>query len=146
MAKDGYTILVPQMTPIHFELIQPAMRSEGLNIEVLQSDVTAPDYKERCKSAVDIGLKYVNNDACYPSLIVVGMMMEALLSGRYDTNKVAVLMTQTGGGCRASNYVGFIRRALEKAGLSHIPVIGLSFQQFEKNSGITYAKKIEQTS
>ena len=136
MADAGYTILVPQMTPIHFELLQPAMRSEGLNIEVLQSDVTAPDYKERCKSAVDVGLKYVNNDACYPSLIVVGMMMEALLSGKYDLNKTAVLMTQTGGGCRASNYVGFIRRALEKAGLSHIPVIGLSFQNFEPNSGL----------
>lgn len=135
MKDAGYTILVPQMTPIHFELLEPALKSQGLNIKILQADVKSPDYKAKCRNAVDIGLKYVNNDACYPSLIVVGMMMEALLSGEYDLNKVAVLMTQTGGGCRASNYVGFIRRALQKAGMSHIPVVSLSVQGFEKNSG-----------
>ena len=135
MRDSGYTILVPQMSPIHFELLEPALRSEGLNVKMLQADTKAADYKAKCKSAVDVGLKYVNNDACYPSLIVVGMMMEALLSGEYDLNKTALVITQTGGGCRASNYIGFIRRALEKAGLQHIPVISLSVQGLEKNSG-----------
>lgn len=142
MKDAGYTILVPQMSPIHFELIEPAFKSQGINIKILQSDTKSPDYKAKCKNAVDIGLKYVNNDACYPSLIVVGMMMEALLSGEYDLNRVALVMTQTGGGCRASNYVGFIRRALEKAGLSHIPVISLSVQGFEKNSGFKMTPKL----
>lgn len=138
MRNSGYTILVPQMSPIHFELLEPAVKAAGLNIKMLQADVKSPDYKAKCKNAVDIGLKYVNNDACYPSLIVVGMMMEAVLSGEYDTDKLAIIMTQTGGGCRASNYVGFIRRALEKAGLSHIPVVSLSVQGLEKNSGLKY--------
>ena len=135
MREEGYTILVPQMTPIHFELLAPAMQSEGLNVVMLQSDTKDPDYKAKCRNAVDIGLKYVNNDACYPSLIVVGMMMEAVLSGKYDVNKLAIIMTQTGGGCRASNYVGFIRRALKKAGYPQIPVIALSVQSLESNSG-----------
>ena len=142
MKESGYTILVPQMSPIHFELIEPAFNSQGLNIKILQSDTKSQDYKAKCKNAVDTGLKYVNNDACYPSLIVVGMMMEALLSGKYDLNKTALVMTQTGGGCRASNYIGFIRRALEKAGLSHIPVISLSVQGFEKNSGFKMTPKL----
>ena len=90
------------------------------------------------KSAVDTGLKYVNNDACYPSIIITGQIMEALLSGKYDLNKTAVVITQTGGGCRASNYIGFIRRALQKAGLEHIPVISLSVQGIETNSGLKY--------
>ena len=123
--KD-YTILCPQMTPIHFDLLLPALEVSGLHIEILP---------EPTKSCVDLGLKYVNNDACYPSVIVVGQLMEAVLSGQYDTDKLALVITQTGGGCRASNYIGFIRRALEKAGLSHIPVISLSTQGLEKNSG-----------
>ncbi len=82
-----------------------------------------------------MGLKYVNNDACYPSLIVVGQIMSALLSGKYDLNKTAVLITQTGGGCRATNYIGFIRRALEKAGMEQIPVISLNLSGLEKNPG-----------
>ncbi len=138
MRDSGYTLLVPQMSPIHFELLEPAVKAAGINIKMLQADVNDPDYKAKCKNAVDIGLKYVNNDACYPSLIVVGMMMEAVLSGEYDTNKLAIIMTQTGGGCRASNYVGFIRRALEKAGLPHIPVVSLSVQGLEKNSGMKF--------
>ena len=83
---------------------------------------------ESNKSCIDTGLKYVNNDACYPSLIVVGQIMNALLSGKYDLNKTAVVISQTGGGCRATNYIGFIRRALEKAGMSQIPVLSLSFK------------------
>ncbi|KSV59548.1 2-hydroxyacyl-CoA dehydratase [Acetivibrio ethanolgignens] len=114
--KRNYTILCPQMSPIHFDILQPAFASCGYKLEILPS----------LKSSVDVGLKYVNNDACYPSLIVVGQIMEALLSGRYDLNKVAIIITQTGGGCRATNYIGFIRRALEKAAMPQIPVISLS--------------------
>ena len=110
--KKDYTILSPQMSPIHFSLFEAALNSCGYKYEALQDD---------SKTAVDIGLKYVNNDACYPSLIVVGQIMEALNSGKYDTDKVAIMITQTGGGCRATNYIGFIRRALENAGMGHIP-------------------------
>ena len=130
MRHSNYTILCPQMSPIHFDLIEPALNSCGYNVEVL---------KNVSKSAVDTGLKYVNNDACYPSLIVVGQMMEAVLSGRYDLTKTALVITQTGGGCRASNYIGFIRRALIKAGYPDIPVISLSVQGLESNSGFTYS-------
>lgn len=142
MKEAGYTLLTPQMSPIHFELLEPALKSQGLNVKILQQNTKDPDYKAKCKNAIDIGLKYVNNDACYPSLIVVGMIMEALLSGEYDLNKTAVVMTQTGGGCRASNYVGFIRRALEKADMAHIPVISLSVQGLESNSGFKITPKL----
>lgn len=128
MRKD-YTILCPQMSPIHFDLLGPALSSCGYNFEVLENDN---------KSSVDVGLKYVNNDACYPSLMVVGQIMSAVLSGKYDLSKTAIIITQTGGGCRASNYIGFIRRALTKAGLSYIPVISLSAQGIESNSGFHY--------
>lgn len=84
---------------------------------------------------MDVGLKYVNNDACYPSLIVVGQIMDALLSGKYDLNKTAVVMSQTGGGCRASNYIAFIRRALKKAGMEQIPVISVNLSGLESNPG-----------
>ncbi len=124
--RKNYTILCPQMSPIHFELIAPALSSCGYNIEVLPNDN---------REAVDVGLKYVNNDACYPSLIVVGQIMEAILSGKYDTDKIAVIITQTGGGCRASNYIGFIRRALDRAGYGHIPVISLNLSGLESNPG-----------
>ena len=123
--RYDYTILTPQMSPIHFDILGPALASCGYNIEVLPSD----------SSCVDYGLKYVNNDACYPSLIVVGQFMQALLSGRYDLNKVALIITQTGGGCRASNYIGFIRRALENAGMGQVPVISMS-AGIEKNPGL----------
>ncbi|MBR6696920.1 MAG: 2-hydroxyacyl-CoA dehydratase [Lachnospiraceae bacterium] len=125
MRKD-YTILCPQMSPIHFDILGPALSSCGYNFVVLDNDN---------KKALDVGLKYVNNDACYPSLIVVGQIMEAILSGKYDLSKTAVIITQTGGGCRASNYIGFIRRALNKAGLPEIPVISLNASGIETNSG-----------
>ena len=124
MRKD-YTILVPQMSPIHFDILEPALASCGYHLEILPST-------EKC---LDYGLKYVNNDACYPSLLVVGQFMEALLSGKYDLNRVALIITQTGGGCRATNYIGFIRRALEKAGMAQIPVISMS-AGIEKNPGL----------
>ena len=131
--KKDYTVLAPQMSPIHFDLLAPAFKCMGINIEIL------PD---ATKETIDVGLKYVNNDACYPSLIVVGQMMSAITSGKYDVNKLAVIMSQTGGGCRATNYVGFIRRALSKAGYGQIPVIALSAQGFEKNSGFKISYKV----
>ncbi len=124
--RKEYTILCPQMSPIHFEVLEPALRSAGYHFEVLSNDN---------KGAVDVGLKYVNNDACYPSLMVVGQIMDAILSGKYDTDKIAVIITQTGGGCRASNYIGFIRRALKKAGYEHIPVISMNLSGLESNPG-----------
>ncbi|MDD5965601.1 MAG: acyl-CoA dehydratase activase-related protein [Blautia sp.] len=125
MRKD-YTILCPQMTPIHFDLLETAFNASGYRLEVLNRDE---------REAVNLGLKYVNNDACYPSIIVVGQIMSALLSGTYDLSKTAVLISQTGGGCRASNYIGFIRRALEKAGMEQIPVISINLSGLEKNPG-----------
>ena len=130
MRQEGYTILAPQMSPIHFRLLEPVFKLYGYNIVVLDNDN---------RGAIDTGLKYVNNDACFPSITVVGQMMQAVLSGKYDTNKLALIMTQTGGCCRASNYVAFIRRALEKAGLSHIPVISLNANGMEKNEGFKIA-------
>ncbi|MBO5460476.1 MAG: 2-hydroxyacyl-CoA dehydratase [Ruminococcus sp.] len=125
MRKD-YTILCPQMSPIHFELVEPAVHAAGYKLEILPNDN---------RQAIDTGLKYVNNDACYPSLIVVGQIMDAILSGKYDTDHLAVIITQTGGGCRASNYIGFIRRALKKTGYEHIPVISLNLSGLESNPG-----------
>ena len=124
--KDTYTILCPQMSPIHFDVMEPAFAAIGYRFKVLGNDN---------KHAVDVGLKYVNNDACYPSLLVVGQLMQALLSGEYDLNRTALIITQTGGGCRATNYIGFIRRALKKAGMEQIPVISLNIGGIETNPG-----------
>ena len=132
MRDDNYTILCPQMSPIHFTMLQAAFNACGYNFEVMESN----------KSCIDTGLKYVNNDACYPSLIVVGQIMNALLSGKYDLNKTAVVISQTGGGCRATNYIGFIRRALEKAGMSQIPVLSLSLSGLEHHSGFKITPKL----
>ena len=128
--RKNYTVLCPQMSPMHFNMIEPAMRSCGYDFVVLDNDN---------KTAVNTGLKYVNNDACYPSMMVVGQIMSALESGKYDLHKTAVMITQTGGGCRASNYIGFIRRALANAGYGYIPVISISAQLFERNSGMKYS-------
>ena len=133
MQKAGYTILCPQMSPIHFDILEPAFRSAGYNLVVLDNDG---------REAVDAGLKYVNNDACYPSLMVIGQIMLALNSGKYDLDKTAVIMSQTGGGCRATNYIGFIRRALEKADLSHIPVISLNLSGLEGNPGFKLTRDL----
>lgn len=124
--RKNYTILCPQMSPIHFDILEPAFRSCGYNFVVMQNDN---------RHAIDMGLKYVNNDACYPSLWVVGQIMDELHSGKYDLNRTAVIMSQTGGGCRATNYVGFIRRALKKAGMEQIPVVSLNLSKLEANPG-----------
>lgn len=125
MRKD-YTILFPQMAPIHFELLESAVRSCGYNVELL---------RECTDHTVETGLKYVNNDACYPSILVTGQMIEALESGKYDVNKTALIMSQTGGGCRATNYIGFIRKALKDAGFPQVPVISLNIVGMEKMPG-----------
>ena len=129
-----YTILMPQMSPIHFDLIQAAMNNNGFKVDLMG--------EEDDNYIVDEGLKYVNNDACYPSIIVVGQMMAALESGKYDLDKVAVLITQTGGGCRATNYANFFRRALEKSGMEQVPVIALSAQGLENNPGLQITPKL----
>ena len=133
MQDAGYTILAPQMLPIHFGILEPVCKKHGYNIVILDNDN---------RKAIDTGLKYVNNDACFPSITVVGQFMEAVTSGRYDTDRLAILMTQTGGCCRASNYVSFIRRALDKAGYSHIPVISLNLNGMEKNEGFKFTLPI----
>ncbi len=125
MRKD-YTILIPQMAPIHFELIETAVKASGYNVKLL--DTCTP-------KTVETGLKYVNNDACYPSILTTGQMIEALESGKYDVNKTALIMSQTGGGCRATNYIGFIRKALRDAGFPQVPVVSFNIVGMEKNAG-----------
>ena len=124
--RKRHTILAPQMSPIHFQFLETAFRESGYNLEVLPSVD---------REAVDEGLRHVNNDACYPSILTTGQIMEALKSGRYDIDNVSVIISQTGGGCRATNYIGFIRKALKDAGFAHVPVISLNALGFEKNPG-----------
>ena len=124
--KKEYAILFPQMAPIHFELLETAAKASGYNVELLRNCT---------QKTVDTGLKYVNNDACYPSILVTGQMIEALQSGKYDVNKTALIISQTGGGCRATNYIGFIRKALKDAGFENVPVISLNFVGMEKMPG-----------
>ena len=131
--RETHTIICPQMAPIHFDIIKEAFSSAGYKIAVMP----AID-----KASIDTGLKYVNNDACYPALIVVGQVLNALLSGKYDTDNISVFMSQTGGGCRASNYIAFIRKALAKAGFEHVPVISVSAFGLEKNPGMVYTPKL----
>ena len=131
--KKDYTILVPQMAPIHFELFEAALQSEGYNVRLL---------RECSPKTVETGLKHVNNDACYPSILTTGQMIEALNSGEFDTNKVALMMSQTGGGCRATNYISFIRKALKDAGYPNIPVISFNIAGLEKNPGFKISIKL----
>ncbi len=128
--RKNHTILMPQMAPVQFRLIEAALQASGYNVVVLGGD------KDKI---VDEGLKYVNNDACYPSLIVIGQFINALKSGEYDLENTSVLLSQTGGMCRASNYIGFLRKALVESGFGDIPVISVSAQGIEKNPGFTYS-------
>ncbi len=124
--KEEYTILVPLMAPIHFELLESMLNANGYKAKLLN----------KCtQKTVETGLKYVNNDACYPSILTTGQMIEALESGKYDVNKTALIMSQTGGGCRATNYIGFIRKALKDAGFPQVPVISFNLVGMEKMSG-----------
>ena len=127
--KKNYTILVPNMLPIHFKVLDKMLKDNGFNIEFLEDDVD---------EIIDEGIRNANNDICYPAMIVIGQFISALKSGKYDLDKTAVLMTQTGGGCRASNYIHLIRKALENSGFQDVPAIGLSVSGIEKHPGLKF--------
>ncbi len=131
--RNDYTILMPQMAPIHFELLEAAVGSCGYKVKLL---------KDCTSHTVETGLKYVNNDACYPSILTTGQFIEALQSGEYDVNKTAIIMSQTGGGCRATNYIGFIRKALKDAGFENVPVISFNIVGMEKMPGFKLTPKL----
>ncbi len=133
MQEEKYTLLATDMSPAHFTFIEAAMRGAGYNVVLL---------KNEGHNVLDMGVKYVNNDACFPAMIVTGQVMDAVLSGKYNTDKLAVLMAQTGGGCRASNYVGFIRKALKDAGYDNIPVISCNANGLEPNPGFKLKPKM----
>ncbi|MBE6540945.1 MAG: 2-hydroxyglutaryl-CoA dehydratase [Ruminococcaceae bacterium] len=128
--KDTHTILIPNMLPIHFKLVKRILENYGYKAELLETEGA---------HIAETGLKYVHNDTCYPAILVIGQMMDALLSGKYDLNKTALMLFQTGGGCRASNYVSLMRKALVNAGMEQIPVIPLSFAGIEKHSGFDFS-------
>ncbi len=133
--KADYTILVPQMLPIHFKLLQGIFRRQGYNIEFLENT---------SHSVTEQGLQNVHNDTCYPALLAIGQLLDAIKSGKYDLNRIALLLPQTGGGCRASNYIYLLKKALEKNGLSHIPVIALKLDSMstDANLGFVITKKM----
>lgn len=131
--KKDYCILIPQMTPVHFELIETAVIACGYKAKLL---------RECSEHTIEIGLKYVNNDSCYPSILVTGQMIEALQSGKYDPNKTALIISQTGGGCRATNYIGFIRKALKDAGFENVPILSLNISGMEKMPGFKLTPKL----
>ncbi|TLD96162.1 2-hydroxyglutaryl-CoA dehydratase [Helicobacter jaachi] len=133
--KQTHTILVPMMLPIHFQLLVNILHLHGYKAELLHNDG---------KGVVDEGLRNVHNDTCYPALLVIGQMIDALKSGKWDLNKVALLITQTGGGCRASNYIYLLRKALNKAGFGAIPVISLNFSGLESNQGFSVTRPMLQ--
>lgn len=124
--KKTYTILAPNMLPMHFKLMLQVLRNEGYNIDLLETQ--GPQIVEK-------GLKYVHNDTCYPAILVIGQFIDAIQSGKYDPHKVALILFQTGGGCRASNYIFLLRKALEKAGFGYVPVISFSLMGLEKHPG-----------
>ena len=124
--KKDYTVLIPNMLPMHFTLISKVFNNYGFHTELLLTQGQA---------IKDTGLKYCHNDTCYPAILVIGQFIDALKSGKYDPDKVALIMFQTGGGCRASNYINLIRKALEKAGYAHVPVISFSLAGLEKHPG-----------
>ena len=124
--KKTHTILVPNMLPMHFKLVARVLENYGYCCELLEGDG---------KTIAATGLKYTHNDTCYPAILVIGQFLSAIESGRYDVHKIALIMFQTGGGCRASNYISLIRKALEKAGYGFIPVISMSIASLEKHPG-----------
>ncbi len=126
--KEEYTILLPMMAPIHFQLIKNVFTHYGYKTVLLETE--GPEIAQ-------VGLKYVHNDTCYPALLVIGQFIHALQSGKYDVSKTALMITQTGGGCRASNYIHLLRKALKKAGFEQVPVISLNLSGLEKNSGFS---------
>ena len=131
--KKDWTILAPQMSPIHFQFIEKAARASGYNIDVLPAND---------KEAIEEGIKYVNNDACYPSILVIGQMINALKSGKYDPDKTALIISQTGGGCRATNYVGFLKKGLREAGFPNVPIISLNVLGMERQPGFKISYRL----
>ena len=131
--KKDWTILAPQMSPIHFQFIEKAARASGYNIDVLPAND---------KEAIEEGIKYVNNDACYPSILVIGQMINALKSSKYDPNKTALIISQTGGGCRATNYVGFLKKGLREAGFPNVPIISLNVLGMERQPGFKISYRL----
>lgn len=127
--RKEYTILIPMMLPIHFALLEQIFINNGYNLELL---------KTNHRGIVDEGLRNVHNDTCYPALLVIGQMLDALKSGKYDINKTALMITQTGGGCRASNYINLLRKALKKNGMEQVPVISLNLSNMEDNPGFKF--------
>ncbi|AWE42061.1 acyl-CoA dehydratase activase-related protein [Actinobaculum sp. 313] len=128
MREDGYTVLCPQMSPIHFRLIAETLRAGGYNVKLLE---------KASRDDIEVGLKYVNNDACYPAIVVIGQLISAILRGEVDPDRTAVAITQTGGMCRATNYAGLLRKGLRDAGYEQIPVIAISAQGIEENPGFS---------
>ena len=124
--KEEYTLLMPQMLPVHFGMMQKLLQNAGYKVDMLTTNH---------RGIVDEGLKYVHNDTCYPALLVIGQLIDAVKHGGYDPHKVGLLITQTGGGCRASNYIHLLRKALEKADMAYIPVVSVNLSGLEKNPG-----------
>ena len=124
--KKDYTVLIPNMLPMHFTLISKVLNNYGIRSELLLT---------QGQHIKDTGLKYVHNDTCYPAILVIGQFIDALQSGKYDPHKTALILFQTGGGCRASNYINLLRKALEKAGYAYVPVISMSLAGLEDHPG-----------
>lgn len=131
--REEYTILVPMMLPIHFSMLRAIFQYEGYKMEVLETQNS---------NIIQMGLKYCHNDICYPAQLTIGQLMDALQSGKYDMHKVALMMSQTGGGCRASNYVSLLRKALKRAGLEFVPVVSINFSELENNPGFVITKNM----
>ena len=126
--KQEYTLLAPQMLPVHFTMLQKVFQLHGYKMDMLTTTH---------RGIVDEGLKYVHNDTCYPALLVIGQLIDAVKSGKYDPHKIALMITQTGGGCRASNYIHLLRKALHRAGYDYIPVVSVNLSGLEKNPGFS---------
>lgn len=131
--RKTHKILIPMMLPIHFQFLKNILAKEGYNVELLQTTG---------QNIIDEGLKNVHNDTCYPALLVIGQMIDALKSGNYDIDHIALAITQTGGGCRASNYIHLLRKALVQAGFPQVPVISVNFSNLEKNSGFSLTPRM----
>ena len=131
--RKTHKVLIPMMLPIHFQFLKNILLKEGYQVELLQT---------KGQQIIDEGLKNVHNDTCYPALLVIGQMIDALKSGNYDIDHIALAITQTGGGCRASNYIHLLRKALVQAGFPHVPVISVNFSNLEKNSGFSLTPKM----
>ena len=131
--KETHTILIPMMLPIHFRLIKKLLTMEGYKVDILDSV---------SHDIISTGVKYVNNDMCYPAQLAIGQLLDGAMNHGYDTHKIALLLTQTGGGCRASNYIALLRKALKRANLEYIPVLSFNVVGLEDNPGFKLTKSL----